>query len=300
MRGPQFDCAWCDELAKWTKGEDAWDQLQFGLRLGERPRAVVTTTPRGTPLLQTLLEAKTTAVTRAPTSANRMHLAKGFLEAVTAKYGGSSLGRQELDGEFVLDAEGALWTREMLRAARAPRALEFSRIVVAVDPPVTGGSDADECGIVVAGVEQVGPPQDWTAEVIADGSVAGLSPRGWAERAVALFHAHGADRLVAEVNQGGDMVAHLIRQVDPMVPFRAVRATRSKVVRAEPVAALYEQGRIGHRGVFRELEDQMAAMTVGGFLGRGSPDRVDALVWAITELMIEPAAGYMAARVRRL
>ena len=172
--------------------------------------------------------------------------------------------------------------------------------MVAVDPPVTSGERADECGIVVAGVEMKGPPQDWRAEVIEDGSVAGLSPQQWAERAVELYRAHQADRLVAEVNQGGELVAQLIRQVDPMVSFRAVRASRGKVVRAEPVAALYEQGRIGHRGVFRALEDQMAAMTVGGFVGTGSPDRVDALVWAMTELMLDPAATVLAPRVRGL
>jgi phage terminase large subunit-like protein len=299
LRGPQFDAAWCDEMGKWRKAGDAWDMLQFALRLGERPRVVVTTTPRRNPTLQSLLDAAGTVVTRAPTAANRMHLAAGFLEAVTAKYGGTSQGRQELDGEFVLDVEGALWSWAMLEAARVPARGELDRIVVAVDPPVTSGDDSDECGIIVAGVTQSGPPQDWTAEVIADASVRGLSPQGWAERAVALYHAHHADRLVAEVNQGGDMVAALIRGVDPMVAFRAVVATRGKVVRAEPVAALYEQGRIRHRRVFRELEEQMAAMTVGGFAGQGSPDRVDALVWAITELMIEPSKK-LVPNVRRL
>jgi len=193
-----------------------------------------------------------------------------------------------------------LWTWGMLEAARAPRTLELDRIVVAIDPPVTSGEGADECGIIVAGVEKTGAPHEWRAEVIADCSVAGLSPHGWAARAVDLFHEHGADRIVAEVNQGGEMVAQMIRNVGPMVPFRAVHASRGKVARAEPVAALYEQGRIGHRGVFRRLEDQMTAMTVGGYLGRGSPDRVDALVWAITELMLDPAANHRSPRVRRL
>ncbi len=300
LRGPQFDAAWCDELAKWRKAEAAWDMLQFGLRLGDDPRQVVTTTPRNTPLLRRLLEEPGTAVTRAPTEANRMHLARSFLQAVTKRYGGTRLGRQELDGELMLDVEGALWTWDMLEAARAPRAFELDRVVVAVDPPVTSGSSADACGIVVAGVEAKGPPQDWIAQVIADGSIAGASPRGWAERAVALFHAHRADRLVAEVNQGGELVAALIRQVDPLVPFRAVRASRGKVARAEPVAALYEQGRVSHREPFRELEAEMAAMTTSGFTGSGSPDRVDALVWAMTDLMIDPAASYLEPRIRRL
>jgi phage terminase large subunit-like protein len=299
LRGPQFDAAWCDEVGKWTKAEDAWDMLQFSLRLGRRPRAVVTTTPRGNPMLLKLVEAAGTVVTRAATAANRMHLANGFLEKVTARYGGTSLGRQELDGEFVLDLDGALWTRAVLEAARGAAAGEPDRIVVAVDPPVTSTEGSDECGIVVAGVVRDGPQHAWVGEVIADASVRGLSPQRWAERAVALYRMHHADRLVAEVNQGGQMIETLIRQVDPMVSFRAVSATRGKAVRAEPVAALYEQGRIRHRRAFPELEAQMAAMTVGGYAGRGSPDRVDALVWAITELMIDPAAR-LAPAVRRL
>lgn len=300
LRGPQFDAAWCDELAKWTKGQDAWDMLRFALRLGERPRALVTTTPRNNPLVQALLAAPDTVVSRAPTSANRMHLAKSFLEAVTRAYGGSRLGRQELDGELVLDIDGALWSWASLEAAKAPRALDLDRVVVAVDPPVSSGDGADECGIVVAGVAMRGPPQDWVAEVIADGSVRGASPNEWAERAVELYHAHRADRLVAEVNQGGNLVATLIRGIDPMIPFRGVHASRGKAARAEPVAALYEQGRVSHRAAFKALEDQMAAMTVRGFAGKGSPDRVDALVWAITDLMIEPAAGYRRPQIRGL
>jgi phage terminase large subunit-like protein len=299
LRGPQFDAAWCDELGKWQRPE-AWDMLQFGLRLGARPRQVVTTTPRAAPLLKAVLAAPGTVVSRAATAANRMHLAASFLAAVTAKYGGTRLGRQELEGELVEDAEGALWSWATLEAARRPGPAALDRIVVAVDPPVTSGAGADECGIVVAGAATTGPPHLWTAEVIADGSVAGASPRAWAERAVALFHAHGADRLVAEVNQGGELVAQLVRQVDPLVPFRAVRASRGKAARAEPVAALYEQGRVSHRAGFPRLEAQMAAMTLGGFAGPGSPDRVDALVWALSELMIEPASAWRSPRVRGL
>lgn len=300
LRGPQFDCAWCDELAKWKKGEATWDMLQFGLRLGRRPRQIVTTTPRNNPLLQQIIGEPMTVVTNAPTSANRMHLAKSFLDTVTRRYEGTQLGRQELNGELLTEIEGALWSWAVLEAAHEPRQFEHDRIIVAVDPPVTSGAEADECGIIVAGVEQQGPPQDWAAEVIEDGSIKGASPQVWARRAVDLFHAHRADRLVAEINQGGDLVATLIRQIDPMIPFRGVRASRGKVARAEPVAALYEQGRVRHRRSFKELEDQMAAMTVSGFSGRGSPDRVDALVWAITELMIDPAAAYRAPRIRGL
>ena len=212
-------------------------------------------------------------VTRAPTAANRMHLAASFLEAVTAKYGGQRLGRQELDGELVLDVEGALWTWAMLEAAQAPRELELDRIVVAVDPPVTSGK-ATRTSAASSSPASRGPRsrgRTGSAEVIADGSLQGASPQAWAERAVELYHAHQADRLVAEVNQGGDLVATLIQGVDRMVPFRGVRATRGKVVRAEPVAALYEQGRICHRAAFPELEAQMAAMTVDGFAGPGQP-----------------------------
>jgi phage terminase large subunit-like protein len=299
LRGPQFDAAWCDELAKWRKRE-AWDMLRFALRLGAHPQVVVTTTPQRAALLEALLAAPGTVTTRAPTSANRMHLAESFLEAVHARYAGTRLGRQELDGEIVADHEGALWTWATIETARRQGPAALDRIVVAVDPPVTGRADSDECGIVVAGVARTGEPQTWTAEVIADGSLHGASPQAWAERAVALFHAHKADRMVAEVNQGGDLVAHVIRQVDPMIPLRTVHAARNKAARAEPVAALYEQGRIVHRGVFSALESQMTAMTLGGFRGDGSPDRVDALVWAITELMLDPAGDWRSPRVRRL
>jgi phage terminase large subunit-like protein len=300
LRGPQFDCAWCDELAKWRKGEAAWDMLRFGLRLGAHPQALVTTTPRGGALLRAILAEAGTVTTRAPTSANKMHLARSFLETVTRAYEGTRLGRQELDGEMILDEEGALWTWASLEAARTPFNAALDRVVVAVDPPVTTGAEADECGIVVAGVSLAGAPQSWRAEVIRDASLKGASPQAWAERAVEMFHAHGADRLVAEVNQGGDLVASLIRGIDPMIPFRGVRASRGKAARAEPVAALYEQGRVVHRSVFRELEAQMTAMTVRGYAGKGSPDRVDALVWAITDLMIDPAAGRLRPSIRGL
>jgi phage terminase large subunit-like protein len=300
LRGPQFDCAWADELAKWPKGEDAWDMLQFALRLGTHPRQVVTTTPRSVPLLSALLDDPRTVSTHAPTEANRMHLAKSFLAHVTARYGGSRTGRQELQGELMFDVEGALWTMASLEAARVPREVEVDRVVVAVDPPVSSGSDADECGIVVVGAATKGPPQDWVGVVLEDGSLSGASPQAWAERAVALAAKHRADRVVAEVNQGGDLVEKLVRGVDPLVPYRAVRASRGKAARAEPVAALYEQGRIVHAGDFPRLEDQMRSMTIRGFAGRGSPDRVDALVWGLTELMIEPAGGYRTPRVRRL
>jgi phage terminase large subunit-like protein len=300
LRGPQFDCAWCDELAKWRKAHDAWDMLQFGLRLGARPRQIVTTTPRNNAVLLDLLEDPSTVVTRAPTSANRMHLAASFLETIMRKYGNSRLGRQEIDGEVLLDHAGSLWTRDMLERAKQMPRFELDRVVVAVDPPITSGPDADECGIIVAGVQRDGPPQKWVAEVICDASVRSASPISWAAHAVDLYYRHRADRLIAEVNQGGDLVATLIRQIDPTVPFRAVRASQGKMARAEPVAALYEQGRVRHRTQFAELEDQLAAMTVSGYQRRGSPDRLDALVWAITELVLDPASTYLRPSIRRL
>ncbi|WP_424927836.1 DNA-packaging protein [Amaricoccus tamworthensis] len=301
LRGPQFDCAWSDELAKWRKGRDTWDMLQFGLRLGSKPRQVVTTTPRSNPLLADILDDPFTVSTRAPTHANRMHLADGFLKSITETYGNTRLGRQEIDGDLLLDGVGALWTAEVLEQARKLPVLDtLDRIVVAVDPPVSSGEAADECGIIVAGINIAGEPLNWKAEVVEDGSLHGASPRTWAERAVELFHKYRADRLVAEINQGGELVASLIRQVDPNIPYTGVRASLGKGRRAEPVAALYEQNRVRHRTMFPELEDQMAAMTVGGFTGKGSPDRVDALVWAITELMIRPVEKFQTPRIRQL
>ncbi|MGG7644368.1 DNA-packaging protein [Rhodovulum sp. YNF3179] len=300
LRGPQFDAAWVDELAKWKKGREAWDMLQFGLRLGTHPRQVVTTTPRNVGVLKELLKAADTVVTSAPTEANRAFLADSFLAAVRAKYGGTRLGRQELDGELLEEAEGAFWTSAGLEACRLPEAPALSRVVVAVDPPVTGGAGSDACGIVVAGALTEGPPGDWRAVVLEDASLAGASPRDWAEAAIAAMARHGADRLVAEVNQGGDLVESVIRQIDPLVPFRAVRAARGKAARAEPVAALYEQGRVAHLPGLAALEDQMCRMTIRGYEGAGSPDRVDALVWALTDLMIEPAASWRRPQMRPL
>ena len=300
LRGPQFDCAWSDELAKWKKGQETWDMLQFALRLGEDPRQIVTTTPRDNPLLRRLLDEDSTATTTAPTDANAAYLADSFLAHVNARYGGTRLGRQELEGVLLSDLEGALWTRKDLEAARVQEAPTLSRIVVAVDPPVTEGKSADACGIVVAGVVTDGPPQDWRAYVLEDASISGASPQEWAETAVNLFHRYSADRLVAEVNQGGDLVETLVRQIDPVVSYSGVRATRGKVARAEPVSALYEQGRVAHVGMHASLEDQMCLMTRAGFQGSGSPDRVDALVWALTDLVIAPAASFQKPVIRSL
>ncbi|WP_254919108.1 DNA-packaging protein [Oceanicola sp. 22II-s10i] len=300
LRGPQFDGAWVDELAKWRRGQDAWDMLQFALRLGEEPRVCVTTTPRNVRVLKTLLDAPSTAVTHAPTEANRANLAESFLAEVRARYEGTRLGRQELDGLLLEDSEGAMWTAAGLERACVDIVPELDRVVVAVDPPVTGHKGSDECGIVVAGVTMRGDVRNWRAYVLEDASLGAATPSKWAEAAIDAMRRHGAERLVAEVNQGGDLVESVVRQVDPVVPFRKVHASRGKAARAEPVAALYEQGRVFHARGLGALEEQMCAMAVGGYQGKGSPDRLDALVWALHELMIVPGGNWMQPRVRAL
>ncbi|MGH1367253.1 MAG: DNA-packaging protein [Maritimibacter sp.] len=300
LRGPQFDAAWVDELAKWRKAEDTWDMLQFALRLGDHPQQMITTTPRNVPILKSILANPSTVVTRAPTSANRANLAASFLEEVEARYGGTRLGRQELAGELLEDTQGALWTMEMLDELRLKATPALSRIVVAVDPPVTGHKGSDECGIIVAGAMTEGPPSDWRAVILEDASVSAASPSEWARAALAAMERHGADQLVAEVNQGGQMVEEIIRQIDPFVSYRAVHASKGKVARAEPAAALYEQGKVQHLGVMSALEDQMCRMAKQGYEGKGSPDRVDALVWALFDLIIEAGQKYRRPQVRTL
>ncbi len=289
LRGPQFDAAWVDELAKWPKAEAAWDMLQFALRLGRQPRQVVTTTPQPVPVLKAILGRDSTVLTHAPTEANRAYLARSFLAEVTARYAGQRLGRQELQGELIEDVEGALWTQAMLDRARAADVTTPERIVVAVDPPVSGKGTSDACGIVVAGVRMHGTRADWRAVVLEDGTVEAASPGQWAEKVVELARGWGAAKVVAEVNQGGDLVSEVLRSVDPLLPVQQVRARQGKAARAEPIAALYEQGRVAHVAGLDALEAQMAQMTVQGFTGSGSPDRVDALVWALHALMIAPA-----------
>jgi predicted phage terminase large subunit-like protein len=298
LRGPQFDAVWADELAKWKRGAETWDMIQFGLRLGPLPQACVTTTPKPVKVLRELLAQPSTVVTQAPTYANRAYLADSFLAEVRRRYAGTRQGRQELDGVLLAEAEGALWPDRVIAGCLVQEAPELDRIVVAVDPPASGHRRSDACGIVVAGVACKGPPETWRAYVLEDASVTAASPAEWAKAAIAAMRRHGAERLVAEVNQGGAMVESVLRQVDPMVPFRAVRASRGKAARAEPVAALYEQGKVMHLRGLGELEEQMAQMTAQGFLGTGSPDRVDALVWALTDLMIAGAATGPGPRVR--
>lgn len=295
LRGPQFDAAWADELGKWKKAEEAWDQLQFTLRLGRHPQALVTTTPRDQPTLRALIDDPGTVVTRAPTRANRAWLADDFLIAIEARYGGTSFGRQELGGELVLETEGALFPMPLLAAAQIRRAPPLCRVVVALDPAVGG---RDLCGLVAVGAVTEGPVQDWCAYVLEDASLKAAGPSDWARAALDLMARHGAERLVAEINQGGDMVASVLRQIDPTVPVTEVRARRGKAARAEPVAALYEQGRVRHLPGLGKLEDQMRQMTAQGFRGAGSPDRLDALVWAVDALILEPAARWRAPRIR--
>ncbi len=300
LRGPQFDGAWVDELAKWKKAQATWDMLQFALRLGEDPRVCVTTTPRNVGVMKGLLTMSSTVVTHAPTEANRANLAGSFLAEVRERYAGTRLGRQELDGLMLGDTDGAMWTSAALEAGRVDHAPDLTRVVVAVDPPVTGHAGSDECGIIVAGIAAGEAPEDWRAYVLEDATVHAATPRQWAEAAISAMARHSADRIVAEVNQGGDLVEAVIRQVDPLVSLRQVRASRGKAARAEPVAALYEQGRVHHLRGLDLLEDQLCAMTSRGYEGKGSPDRLDALVWALHDLMILPGALRRRPRVRSL
>jgi len=274
IRGHQFDAAWADEFCKWPDPQGALDMLLMALRLGADPRLCVTTTPRAIAPLTRLMADPGTSVTRSKTCDNAANLAPGFVEALQARYGGTRLGRQELDGEVIADNELALWRREWIERARlrnAPSGLV--RVVVAVDPPAS--IDGAECGIVVAGADGAG---DYY--VLADRSLGGLTATQWASRAVDVFAEFAADRIVAEANQGGEMVQSLLRQAMPNAPVALVHATRDKITRATPVSALYEQGRVHHIGTMPELEDQMCQ-----FDGTGaSPDRMDAAVWALSHL----------------
>jgi phage terminase large subunit-like protein len=285
LRGPQFGCAWSDELAKWRYAEATFDMLQFGLRLGHQPRQMVTTTPRPTALLKRLIADEASVVTRAATQANAYFLAPTFLEGVLARYHGTRLGRQELDGEIIDDRPDALWSRALIERCRVREAPPLARIVVAVDPPASSSRRADSCGIVAAGITGEG-----AIYVIADDTVSGAAPAAWAAKAVSLWRRLEADALVAEVNQGGEMVRAVIGEVDPAVPVVAVRASRAKWLRAEPVATLYEQDRVRHAGHFPALEDEMCDFGPGGLSSGRSPDRLDALVWAIASLTFGPRA----------
>jgi phage terminase large subunit-like protein len=294
LRGPQHSHAWCDEVAKWEnaggRATAAWDNLLLGLRLGDHPRVLATTTPRAVPLVKRLLAEEGVAVSRGRTEENRGNLPARFLRDVRRLYGRTLLGRQELDGELIEDLPGALWTRALLEECREPAASAPPvRVVVGVDPPASVGGDA--CGIVVAALGE-----DGVARVLADASIAGASPERWAKAVARAARVSRADRVVAEANQGGAMVASVLRAADPdrswALPLRLVHASRGKAARAEPVAALYEAGRVRHAGVFPALEDELCGLIAGGaYQGPGrSPDRADALVWALTELMLKKTA----------
>lgn len=273
MRGPQHHRAWLDELASWERDRDAFDQVQFGLRLGSDPRCVVTTTPRPTKLIRELIEGTTTAVTRGTTYDNAANLAPAFLQQIIGRYEGTRLGRQELAGEVLDDIPGALWSYAMFDERRP--APDLVKVVVAIDPAASAGDESDETGIVVAG-----KGVDGNGYVLADRSCR-LSPLGWARRAVAAYDEFAGGRIVAEVNNGGDMVEAVLRTVRPGIPYTKVHATRGKQIRAEPVAALYEQGKVFHVEQFTELEDQLVSWTPESGT---SPDRLDALVWALSFL----------------
>ncbi len=285
LRGPQHHAAWVDELAKFRYIQETWDQLQFGLRLGLHPRALVTTTPRPLPLIKRLMSDPDTAVTRGSTLDNKSNLAANTVKQLYDRYGGTRLGRQELEGEILGDIPGALWNRQWLddgRLTEAPKDLE--RVYVAVDPAVSNNEGSDEHGIVVVGLAR---DKDGYARgyVLADGTCRG-TPEDWARKAVSLYRFWSADKIIAEKNQGGDMVLSTLRAIDRSVPVELVHASRGKAVRAEPISALYEQGRVHHVGRFDALEDQMCSFSVDNIRseGNGSPDRVDALVWGLTKI----------------
>jgi phage terminase large subunit-like protein len=277
IRGPEHDTAWADEIAKW-RYQEAWDNLQFGLRIGADPRVVATTTPKPTDLIRALVKDADCVVTRGATNENRANLSPKFLRAVHKKYAGTRLGRQELEAELLDDAPGALWKRTQIDHFRVSKAPHLVRVVVAIDPSVSADSETAETGIVVAGLGD-----DGHGYLLADGTVKQPTPEQWGTAAVALYNTHEADRIVGEVNNGGDLVESNVRSIDKNVPFSQVRASRGKAVRAEPVASFGEQGRIHHVGSFGDLEDELCQWHPGS---AKSPNRLDAYVWAFTELML--------------
>jgi phage terminase large subunit-like protein len=276
LRGPQHHGAWLDELAAWEK-PDAYDQLQFGLRLGDTPQVVITTTPRPTKIIKDLISRETTYVTRGSTFENSDNLSQSALVEMQNRYSGTRLGRQELFGEILDDNPGALWNRAQIESSRVTQEPpSFTRVVIGIDPAVTSGEDSDFTGIITAGMTG-----DGHYYILADDTLK-ASPDAWARKAINAFELHKADRIIAETNNGGDLVVHLLQQVNPNVPVKKVTATRGKAVRAEPIASLYEQGRVHHVGYFADLETEMCEWEPGVSLK--SPDRMDALVWALTEL----------------
>lgn len=292
LRGPQCEAMWCDELAAWKYLRETWDMAQFGNRLGDNPRTCITTTPKPLRLLREIMADQRTVVTRGSTFANAANLAPTFLQAIRDKYEGTRLGRQELDAELLEEAEGALWSRTMIEAARLKGPLpQMKRVVVAIDPAITANEESNATGIVAAGLGV-----DDRGYVLSD--VSGrYSPGEWAKKAIAELKDKGGDRIVAEGNQGGEMVRHTIHTEWRNAPVTIVHASRGKAARAEPVAALYEQGRVSHAAPLPDLEDQMVNWEP--LSGMPSPDRLDALVWALTELMVKQAAPVAATGTQR-
>ncbi len=289
LRGGQFDFAWGDEFAHWARGEDGVMNLRMATRLGAAPRIMLTTTPLPLGWLKALLAEPGVIVTQGRTRDNAANLPKGFVSRLERRFGGTITGRQELDGQIVEDLDGALWTRALIDRQRGRLPAQLVRVVVGVDPPAGGGT----CGIIVAGL---GP--DGRAHVLDDASQVAVRPEGWARAVVAAADKWQADRVVAEVNQGGAMVTAMLKSVDAGLPVTPVRAARGKVARAEPVAALYAEGRVCHAGVFPALEDELCGLLLDGrYAGPGaSPDRADAAVWALTALLLGDRAGLPAIR----
>lgn len=286
LRGPQFDAAWADEFCAWTYSDATLSNLRLALRLGAHPQLVVTTTPRPTPALKSLMDTSGLVISRARTVDNAHNLSPIFLDAMTAEYGGTRLGRQELNGEVLSDAAGALWSRAGIEACRRDAPDHLDTIIVAIDPPASSGARSDACGLIVAGCVRGDSPLEDCVYILHDGTVQGLRPEAWAKCATDLWARYDADYILAEVNQGGDMVSSVIQTHDPAVIVRTVFASRGKVARAEPVAALYEQGRVFHAQPLPELEDELCHMGVP-HARRRSPDRADALVWAVTDLLLK-------------
>jgi phage terminase large subunit-like protein len=292
LRGPEHDFAWADELAKWRQAEDAWMNLQMGLRRGPRPRALVTTTPRPMPLLERIREGRWSVTTTGRTSDN-INLDEKFIEVMTATYGGTRIGAQELDGALLHDVEGALWTREIIESSRSSLPPAFDRIVVGVDPPAGAGENSDACGIIVAG------SSGGLLYVLEDATVRGLSPEGWANRVAAAALRWNTHLVVAEANNGGAMVESVLKAADLGLFVRLVHASRGKCARAEPIALKFESRKAYFAGEFPELEAELGGMIAGGGYDgpNRSPDRADAMVWAMTVLS-ETRSGVP--RVRRL
>jgi phage terminase large subunit-like protein len=282
LRGPQHDAAWCDEVGKWARPDSTWDNLMLGLRLGEQQRVVVTTTPRAIALIRRVLDDCEAVITRGGTADNP-HLSAQFIRSVQRSYGGTRLGRQELEGELIDDVEGALWTRLLVQQGRSPAPAGVRRVVIGVDPPVGTGESADACGIVAVALGD-----DGIGYVIGDRTVQGRSPEQWASAVARAADEFGADRIVAEANNGGAMVESVLRAARHSLPIRLVHASRGKAARAEPVAALFESGQAKFAGCFPALEDELCALGgAGRYEGPGrSPDRADAMVWALTELLL--------------